>query len=303
MLKRTTGTRVAAALACTLIAGGTLAACSAEAAGGDILPNGDPKSIDVVVFSGWPEGIAVSELWRAALESEGYDVTLTTADAAPAYLGLAKGEYDIVLDSWMPVTHEAYWDKYGDKLENLVAWYTDARNTMVVNQEAPIESLDELADHADEFGGRIVGMEPGAGLTKITEESVIPGYGLEDMDFITSSTPALLAEIKGSTGAGENVVATLARPHWAYDAFPIRDLEDPEGAFGGAEEIRTTARAGFEEDYPNAARWLSEFEMGDEYLLPLCNLLFNLNEGKKPGPIVDEWVADNQEWVDSLTES
>lgn len=292
--------RLRAAVGATAIAGLALTGCSTTAEA-DTMDNGDPRELEIAVFAGWPEGIAVSELWRAALEDEGYDVTLTTADAAPAYLGLAEGEYDLVLDSWMPVTHEVYWDEYGDRLEDLGAWYSDARNTMVVNEDAPITSLDELADHADEFDDRIVGMEPGAGLTQMTEEQVIPAYGLESMDFVTSSTPALMTELQTATEAGENIVATLARPYWAYDAFPIRDLEDPEGAFGESEEIRVTARDGFAEEYPTVAGWLEDFEMGDEHLLPLCNLIFNERSGEQPGPIVDDWVEENREWVDSLT--
>lgn len=291
-------TAIAATTAALLLMTGCAGDTSAE-----LHENGDMKSIEIGVFSGWPEGIAVSQVWRIALEDAGYDVTLTTADAAPAYLAVANGDFDLVLDSWMPHTHEAYWDEYGDQMENLGAWYTNAKNTMVVNDDAPITSLDELAEHADEFDNRIVGMEAGAGLTKITDESVIPEYGLDDMDFITSSTPALLAELKAATEAGDNVVATLARPYWAFDAYPIRELEDPKGAYGDAEEIRTTARAGFSEDYPTVAQWLQDFEMGDEYLLPLCNMIFNEHEDEDPADVTEIWAQQEQEWMESLTES
>lgn len=263
--------------------------------------NGDKKDIEIVVFAGWPEGVAVSELWRVVLEEEGYDVTLTTADAAPAYAGVASGDYDLVLDTWMPITHASYWDEYGDDLVDLGSWYDNARNTIVVNEDAPITSLDELAANADLFGNRIVGMEPGAGLTTLTEEQVIPTYGLGDMDFVTSSTAALLTELKAATDAGENVVGTLARPYWAYDAFPIRDLEDPEGALGEVEDIRSTGRTGFSDDFPALAGWLQDFAMDDEYLLPLCNLLFNENDGGDIPELTESWIDENRDWVDTLT--
>ena len=41
-----------------------------------------------------------------------------------------------------------------------------------------INSLDELADHADEFDGKIIGIEPGAGLTRVTKEEMLPAYGI-----------------------------------------------------------------------------------------------------------------------------
>src|SRR5690606_18074286 len=107
-----------------------------------------------------------------------------------------------------------------------------------------------LAANADAFGNRIVGIEPGAGLTAATQDAVIPTYGLEGMEFITSSTPAMLAELQKALDAGDNVAVTLWRPHWAYDAFDIKDLEDPEGTLGDAESIHTVTRTGFADDFP-----------------------------------------------------
>ena len=48
------------------------------------------------------------------------------------------------------------------------------------------------------------------------EDDVIPTYGLEDMEFLTSSTAAMLSELKSATDKGENVVVTLWEPHRAY---------------------------------------------------------------------------------------
>ena len=282
-----------------------LATGCASAAPAATLENGDEQTIDLAVFAGWPEGIAVSELWAAVLEEQGYEVNMENADVAPVYLGLSDGDYDLVLDTWMPITHEAYWDQYGDDLVDLGAWYTDARNTIVVNDDAPITSLDELADNADLFGNTIVGLEPGAGLTQITEEQAIPTYGLESMDFVTSSTAALLTELKAATDSGENVVATLARPHWAYDAFPIRDLEDPEGAMGPAEEIHTMASSTFDDDYATASGWMRDFEMSEDDLLSLCNLLFNGDAaaGDDYEPVVRGWMDEHPDVVEALTAS
>ena len=78
-----------------------------------------------------------------------------------------------------------------------------------MNADAPIDSLEELAANADLFDNRIVGIEPGAGLTEATEQTRSRSYGLEGMDFLTSSTPAMLTELKAATDAGENIAVTL----------------------------------------------------------------------------------------------
>lgn len=136
---------------------------------------------------------------------------------------------------------------------DLGTWNTDATLSIAVNADAPINSLDELAANADLFGNTIVGIEPGAGLTDITANSVIPGYGLEGMTFTTSSTAGMLAELTAATTAGENIAVTLWHPHWAYEAFALKDLADPQGTLGDAEGLHSYSRVGFADDNPIAA--------------------------------------------------
>ncbi|MBF0814926.1 glycine betaine ABC transporter substrate-binding protein [Microbacterium paludicola] len=258
--------------------------------------------LTVAVFNGWEEGIATSELWKVALERQGYDVTLEYVDAAPVFQGLADGDYDFTTDVWEPVTHKEYLAQYGDSIEKLGTWNDDSKLTVAVNEDAPIDSLTELAGAADEFGNTIVGIEPGAGLTAAVQDSTIPTYGLEGMDFQTSSTPAMLAELQAATDAGENIVVTLWEPHWAYSAFPLKNLEDPEGTLGDAETLSSYGRTGFADDFPEVAEWLSGFTMDTETLSDLENFMFNENEGADDwGPVVEQWAEENQDYVDSLT--
>jgi len=282
-----------------------LAACSSgddDAAADDAprLDNGDLETISIGVHSGWDEGIAVSHLFKVMLEEEGYTVETTEADAGVVYTGLTGGDFDVNFDMWLPNTHSDYLEQYGDEMEMLGVWYDDAKLTIAVNEDSPITSLEELADNADVFGNRLVGIESGAGLTRVTQDEAIPGYGLEGMDFVISSTPAMLAELKGATDAGDDVAVTLWRPHWAYDAFPIRDLEDPQGLMGDAEEINSVGRADFAADYPTAASWIGAFELTDEQLFSLENIMFNENAGSDNDASAEQWLEENPTFVDDL---
>jgi glycine betaine/proline transport system substrate-binding protein len=111
----------------------------------------------------------------------------------------------------------------------------------------------------------------------------------------------MLSELTAATDAGENIAVTLWRPHWAYDAFPIKDLEDPQGTLGDAEGIHSFGGDSFEQTHPTLAGWLRDFEMDSELLYSLENAMFNENDTDDYGPIVEQWIADNQEYVDSLT--
>ncbi len=281
-----------------------LTACAGSADNGDAgnEGSGDNKSLTVGVFNGWPEGEAASFLWKAVLEEKGYDVTLEYADAGPVFAGLSTGDYDVAFDGWLPLTHQSYMDEYGDSLEDLGSWNNDAVLTVAVNEDAPIDSLAELADHADEFGSRIVGIEPGAGLTAAVADNTIPTYGLDGFEFLTSSTPAMLAELEAALDAGENIAVTLWRPHWAYDEFPIKDLADPEGTLGAAEEIHSIARAGFSEDFPELTGWIENWELSSDLLYSLENEMYNSGaDASEYETIVADWIAANQEYVDTLT--
>jgi len=297
--------RTATAFAVTAAAGLVLAGCSSSDAettdeateGTEAMAGGD---LTLAVFNGWDESLATSLLWENILEGKGYNVELEYADPAVVFQGVADGDYDVVTDVWLPLTHASYIEEFGEDMEELGAWFDSAALTVAVNADAPIDSLAELADNADEFGGRIVGIEPGAGLTATVQDAVIPTYGLDDMEFLTSSTPAMLSELDTATSNGENIIVTLWEPHWAYGAYDLKNLEDPEGTLGEAENIVTYGRTGLGEDFPEVAEWMGAFTMDAEHLYDLENAL-NGADSADYADIVAEWVAANQEWVDSLT--
>ncbi|MGH3520619.1 MAG: glycine betaine ABC transporter substrate-binding protein [Haloechinothrix sp.] len=299
MRHRTTTSRLVGAIAAAAL---VLAACGTDDGQNGEQPGEGPANGDITigVFSGWEEGIAASYLWGNILEQEGYNISYETADPGPIYAGVAQGQFDISFDAWLPATHEDYWAEHGEDMEDLGTWFDDAPLTIAVNEDAPIQSLTELAGAADEFDNRIIGIEPGAGLTRITREDVMPTYGLDDMQLVESSTPAMLAELEGAIERGDNVVVTLWRPHWAYEAFPVRDLEDPENALGDPEELHSFARTGFTEDFPEVAEWVGNFALTDDQLHSLEKIMFFENKGEKNEESVEQWLEQNPDFIEAL---
>jgi glycine betaine/proline transport system substrate-binding protein len=288
---------IALGTAAVVAVAGTGLAAVTQAAGGD----GGKGEITVAVFNGWPEGEAASYLWKDVLEKKGYTVKFEYADAGPAFAGLSTGDYDVAFDGWLPTTHEAYLKQYGDSLVDLGAWNDEAKLTIAVNKDAPIDSLDQLASHASDFGNRLVGIEPGAGLTEATQKKVIPQYGLGKLDFVTSSTPAMLAELTSAMKKKDNIAVTLWRPHWAYDQFDLKDLKDPKNTLGSAESIHSIASTGFGKKFPEVAGWVKGFKLDSDKLYSLENAMFNSGKTDDYQPIVAKWITENQAYVDSLT--
>ena len=260
------------------------------------------KDITIGAFNGWDESFATAGIMKNVLEKDGYKVTIKGFDAGPGYAGLVAGDIDLLTDGWLPVTHADYVKRYGDKMENLGCWYDNAKLTIAVNKDSKARTIGDLKTMGDEYDNTLYGIEAGAGLTKATKDSAIPKYGLKNLNFKISSTPAMLAQLKKSTSAGQDIAVTLWRPHWAYGAFPVRDLKDPKKAMGNAEVIYSFGRPGFEQDFPKVAQLVRNMAFDDNKLSDLEDTMFSADKygGKNQEKAVEEWISRNNDWVDKL---
>lgn len=263
---------------------------------------GDDKTISIGIIQGWTDTVSTAYLYKNLLENNGYTVEIKElADVAPIYAGLARGDMDVMSSSWYERTQAVYWEQYSDDLEDVGTYYDDATNFLAVPTYSDVESIADLPSHADEFGGVVTGIEPGAGLTKLTKDNVFPAYGLDDsFKLVLSSTPAMLTELKKATDAKEPIVVTLWKPFWANQSFPVRPLEDPEKAYGDPEGCHTIARKGFSEDYPEVAEMMSHLKMTDEQYGTLEDTIVNKYDQGQEEEAVQDWLDKNPDFAPPL---
>src|SRR5699024_3217170 len=171
----------------------------------DSLDPDDDKNVTFAVFNGWDETYASVYTLPNLLERDGYTVDIQELEAGRAYQAVSVGDIDCRTDMMMPSTHAAYYDSVKDDIDVLGCWYGAAQNTIAVNEESPAQSIEDLKDMADEYDNTLYGIEAGAGLTKAVKDNVIPDYGLEQLEYKISSTPAMLAQVKKSTDADQNI--------------------------------------------------------------------------------------------------
>ncbi len=284
-----------------------LAACGSDddAGDGDNAADGGGK-ITLGIIPSWTDGLSTAYLWKAVLEEEGYEVEVQDiADAAPLYTGLAKGDIDVYPSAWSEVTHKDYMDEYGDDLEDLGAYYEGAVLTFAVPEYSKIESIEDLPKFKDELDGKIIGIEPGAGLTRTTKDSVIPQYKLDKAGFtlVESSTTAMLAELDKAIRGEKEIVVTLWRPFWANATYKVKDLKDPKGALGQPENLHEIATKGFSDKFPEVAKMFGNFKLDDVAYGELEKAVVDGNEKDKiPGveAAVDAWLADHPDFIDNL---
>lgn len=282
-----------------------LAACGDSSSGGASDGGAPEKKITLGYIASWSDGLSMAYLLDNRLTAMGFEVKHTQiSDAGLLYAGLSEGDVDINPSGWPEVTHKPYMDEYGDKIEDLDAWYEGAKLNLSVPSYVDVSSIDELVGKGDQFENRIVGIEPGAGLTAATQDSVIPTYGLdEEYELITSSTPAMLTELSSSIDAQKDIVVTLWTPFWANSTYDVKALEDPEGAFGDAESLHILGRKGFKEDFPEVAEYLSQIKISDELYNDLEDKVVNeFGEGKE-AEAVEAWLEENPDVIPAPPEA
>ncbi|MCL3996821.1 ABC transporter permease/substrate binding protein [Streptomyces lavenduligriseus] len=282
-----------------LVAGGLgvfgPSAGTSEASGTDV---GKGKEIRIGYIP-WDEGIASTFLWKEILQERGFKVSTTQYAAGPLYTGLATGQLDFQTDSWLPTTHAEYWTKYGERLDDLGKWYgPTSLELSVPSYVKDVDSLADLEEHASEFDGKIIGIEPSAGMMSLLKSTVLKKYGLEGTyDVVDGSTPAMLAELKRAYARHQPVLVTLWSPHWAYSDYDLKKLEDPKGAWGKGDGVHTLARKGFTADNPLVGRWLKDFSMTEEQLTGLEARIQKAGKGKEQDA-VRGWLRDHPGLVD-----
>ncbi|MGB8453981.1 MAG: glycine betaine ABC transporter substrate-binding protein [Anaerocolumna sp.] len=251
-------------------------------------------------YVNWAEGIAMTNLAAVILEDKlGYEVEMTLADVAPIFTSLASGNTDVFLDTWLPVTHGDYMEKYGDKLEDLGITYENARIGIVVPSYVEIDSIDELNANKDIFDGKIIGIDSGAGIMTATEKAIAE-YKL-DYELVSGSGPAMTAALKKAIDNNEAIAVTGWTPHWMFAKWDLKVLEDPKGIYGEAENIHTYSRKGFAEDMPEVAEFFTNFVFTDAILSDLMGAIED-GEGD-PLDTAREWMSANEDIVNNWLSS
>lgn len=243
-------------------------------------------------WTAWSDAEFTTKLAARVLEERlGHEVTLTLVDVALQYQGVARGDLDIMLMAWLPDTHADYYRKFGGELVDLGPIYTGARLGWVVPAYVPESEVRSIADLAEpeiarRFRREVFGIDPGAGLTRLSEAAV-ETYGLGRYNLVSSSGAAMTAMVERAHLREDWIVATAWRPHWMFQTWELRFLEDPEGALGGLERIHALARRGLYKAHPDVVAFLSRF------YVELADLEAAMSRAEETSydTAVDEYVA------------
>ncbi|HSP59352.1 MAG TPA: glycine betaine ABC transporter substrate-binding protein [Halomonas sp.] len=268
-----------------LIAGAGLTAGAAQAQ--------DKGSVHLAYVE-WASEVASTNVVRAVLEQAGFDVEMTSLSAAAMWQSLGTGDADAIVAAWLPTTHADYMERVGDDVDDLGVNLDGTKLGLVVPDYVEVDSIEDLNDHADDFNGEIIGIDPGAGLMSLTED-VLDTYEL-DLELRSGSDATMVAALDNAIDNEEPIVVTSWTPHWMFAEWDLKYLEDPENVYGGAEQIHTIARQGLDEDMPEAYAILDAFEWTPDQMGEV--MLMNQEDDADPYENAKQWVEDNQDVVE-----
>ena len=263
---------------------------------GQQIENGDDAAESVeIVYVPWACATASTYLAKNVLETrlENVEVVLNRTEAGFMFQSVAAGDTDFMLAAWLPGTHALYFEEFEDSLVVVRSNYEGAQIGLIVPEYVTIDSIAELNENIDEFGGNIVGIDAGAGIMLATNDA-IEVYDL-DFELQASSEAVMIQELSTSIDNEEWIVVTGWAPHWKLAEWDLKFLEDPENVYGGEETIDTITRENFADDNPRVQAFLENYFLTAEQLGSLMGLIEEMDDADAAAL---QWIEENSEVVD-----
>jgi glycine betaine/proline transport system substrate-binding protein len=165
-----------------------------------------------------------------------------------------------------------------------------------------VTSISDLNGHASVFDNKIVGIDPGAGITELTKKAVAE-YGLS-LSFVTSSAAAMLAALDTAYKSGDHIVVTLWDPHWAPGRYDLVYLDDPKLVYGEAESIESWARPGMKAEDPTLAKIMEQYSFEIDEFSGLLAYIESNKDDMSVGAATRSWIDENpdakERWMDGV---
>ncbi|MCP1304249.1 choline ABC transporter substrate-binding protein [Halomonas sp. R1t8] len=260
---------------------------------------------------GWTDITATTALASEVLEALGYEPRVDTVSVPIAYAGMRNNDFDVFLGNWMP-SMASISDPYIERgeVERLVANLEDAKYTLAVPQyvyDAGVTSVNDLAEHAEQFEQRIHGIEAGNDGNELIQQMIDDdAYGLGDWQVIDSSEAGMLAELSARVPNEKWMVFLGWEPHPMNTNFEMAYLSDADDYFGpnlGGATVYTNTRTGFVESCPNVGELLSNMT----FTLEMENQLMSaiMDEGVEPREAARDYLSAHPDvleaWLKGVT--
>ena len=257
----------------------------------------DKPTIKIGYVDGWDDSVATSNVAAQIIEKKlGYPVQLVPVAAGIMWQGVARGDLDATLSAWLPITHADYYKKFKADVVDQGANFKDAKIGLIVPEDADVTTIADLEAKKAEFGGRIVGIDAGAGVMRKTDDA-IKAYKL-DYTLMPSSGAAMTAELARAENSKKPIIVTGWKPHWIFAKYKLKFLEDPQKVFGDSEHVDSVTNPGLDKKAPEVVAFLKKFQWQPGQI---DSVMLATQGGAKPAAAATEWINAHQSEVAAWT--
>ena len=248
-------------------------------------------------WSPWADAEVISLMAKQLIETHlHWPVERVLADIGIQYASVARGDLDVMLMAWLPLTHRDYWTRVRDRVLDLGPMYSGRLGWVVPDYVDPqvLSSIDDLRQPlvAARFNNQVQGIDPGSGLNQLSQVA-LKDYNLPDMRLVASSSAAMTAVLDQAIREQRWLIVTSWTPHWMFARYKLRFLEDPKRAFGGTEWIQAIARQDLSAIAPAVTDFLTRFRIPDA---ELAQVLLQAHQGTAQAA-VDAYLQRHPERV------
>ena len=266
------------------------AVCAVAMMGMVMLPvHAEEKTITMGTLT-WEDLTPITGITKKVLEDSGYTVkVIEFSEWGIAYAALTKGDIQ-VLASQTDYAANDYWNKNKNRLEKLSPVSFGLYQGIAVPKYVDIDSVDQLNDNAEKFGGKIIGIEPGSGLMSDATNAV-SAYGIK-LKLLEGSTAAMTAALKSAGDRKEGVAVTVWEPSWMAQKFDLKFLKDPKGIFPPPQGYYWIGHKDFSKEYPRAR------EVMASVYVPISDITAingEVKDGKTMEQAIQGWTAGHAE--------
>ncbi|MDF7637421.1 ABC transporter permease/substrate binding protein [Leuconostocaceae bacterium ESL0958] len=232
----------------------------------------------------WDTEVASTNVLAEAMRQHGYQVSMTPLDNAVNWQSVANGQVDASTAAWLPLTHQEMYKKYKDQIQVAGTSVTGVKTGLVVPDYMPVNSIADLTDQANKT---ITGIEPGAGEMKQAKKTLSDYSNLSGWQLQEASTGAMTASLGKAIQNHQPIIVTGWSPHWIFQKYHLKYLQDPKGTMGSGEHIDTITRKNLKSAKPDVYKVMQKFKWTKQ---DMEGVMLKMQEGQSPKEAADDWI-------------
>lgn len=261
----------------------------------------EPASCQTVRFAdvGWTDITATTAVVSEILKGIGYKPVTQVLSVPVTYRSMKDKKIDVFLGNWMP-SMEADIKPYkaDGSVETLVANLEGAKYTLAVPDyvaEGGVKSFADIAKHADKFGKKIYGIEPGNDGNRLILDIVKKNaFGLGGFKLVESSEAGMVSQVVRALPKKEWVVFLGWAPHPMNTKIKMTYLSGGDDFFGpnlGGATVYTNVRKGYATECSNVGALLKNTKFGLDSENEIMASI--LDKKMKPAAAAQAWLKGN----------